>query len=825
MHASNICLQKVNHCETKEEPIMVEILIIIGIILFVLLAYLGFGYFALVAATVLGLTAWKESGIADMQTFQTASLSLVAILVIFGIPILRRLLVSSIVMKLMKKALPTISDTEDAALKAGTVWWDGDVFSGVPKWKKLLKYKIPALTKEEQSFVDNETEELCKMLDEEEIVKEGDLSPKVWKYIKENKFLGMIIPKEHGGRGFGAYAHSAVVTKIATRSSTAAVSVMVPNSLGPAELLLHYGTKEQQDHYLPRLATGEEIPCFALTEPHAGSDAANGRSYGVVTKGKHNGKEVIGIKLNFNKRYITLAPIATVIGLAFKLYDPEKLLGNKEDIGITCALLPRDTKGMKIGDRHDPMGVPFMNGPIFGEDVFIPMDYVIGGEKYVGQGWRMLMDCLSVGRSISLPSLSVGAAQLAVRTSIAYTSVREQFGLPISRFEGIRERMARMIGFSYAATATVRNTTGAIDRGEKPAVASGISKAYLTESMRIALNDGMDIQAGAAICRGDRNIYSRIYTSIPIGITVEGANILTRSLIVFGQGAMRCHPFLLKEVNAIMAKDLKAFDRAFFGHINHVVRNGVRALVHGLTGGIFACVPCGRHRKNYRKVTRLSAAFAYAADLALLTLGGALKRKEYLSGRFADALAWMYIASMSLKKAHDEERKEDDAIVDWIIDHAMYEAQEALFGVIQNLPNRPAAWKIRFVCFPLGRIFKKPSDTLVDKVMDSCLNPKTGLYEHLTPNLFVPEENVPGLGKLDATFKKVLEAAPTRAKLMKLVRANKVKKDITENMAKEALEQGLLTQNEYDILKEIESMKDDVVQVNHFTPKSYKERK
>lgn len=804
---------------------MVETFIILAVAFFILFAYLGLGYFALLFASILGLTAWKESGVADIQTFQTIAVVFMAVLGVFGIKAFRRLFVSSIIMKLMAKALPTISDTEDAALKAGTVWWDGDVFSGVPKWKKLLGYNIPELTKEEQSFVDNEAEELCKMLDEEQIAKDGDLSPKVWKFIKDNKFLGMIIPKEHGGLGYGAYAHSAVVTKIATRSSTAAVSVMVPNSLGPAELLLHYGTKEQQDHYLPRLAAGEDIPCFALTEPHAGSDAANGRSFGIVTKGKHNGKEVLGIKLTFSKRYITLAPIATVVGLAFKLYDPDKLLGDKEDIGITCALLPRDTKGMKIGERHDPMGVPFMNGPIFGEDVFIPMDYVIGGDKYVGQGWRMLMDCLSVGRSISLPSLSVGAAQLATRTSIAYTSVREQFGLPISRFEGIRERMARIIGFSYAATATVRNTTGAIDRGEKPAVASGISKAYLTESMRTALNDGMDIQAGASICRGDRNIYSRIYTSIPIGITVEGANILTRSLIVFGQGAMRCHPFLLKEVNAIMDKDLKAFDNAFFGHINHVVRNGVRALVHGLTAGVFASVPCGRHAKHYRKVTRMSAIFAFAADLALLTLGGALKRKEYLSGRFADALAWMYIASMVLKKAHDEKRKQDDPIVDWLVTHAMYEAQEALYGVIQNLPNRAAAFKIRLLCFPFGRIFKKPSDKQMDAVMRACLDPKTGLHDHLTPNLFVPDENTPGLGKLDATYKKVIEAAPARAKLTNLVRKRKVKKDIVENMAAEALAGGLITQQEHDVLKEAEIFKDDVVQVNHFTKDDYLKRK
>ena len=805
---------------------MTTTMILLAIVAFIGFMYFGMAYFAIASVALLALTAWHDTGLADPETFRTISLIVAGLFLLFGVRPLRRNFISRFVMKIMKSALPTIGETEYTALKAGTVWWEGSIFSGVPKWKQLLGYKVPALTKEEQSFIDNETETLCAMLDEEKIAQDRDLSPEAWKYIKEQKFLGMIIPKKHGGKGFGAYAHSAVVTKISTRSSTAAVSVMVPNSLGPAELLLHYGTKEQQDHYLPRLATGEEIPCFALTEPHAGSDAANGRSIGVVVKKKVKGKDVLGISITFNKRYITLAPIATVVGLAFKLQDPNHLIGDKEDIGITCALIPRDTKGMNIGNQHDPMGVPFMNGPISGEDMFIPMDYVIGGQKYVGEGWRMLMDCLSVGRSISLPSLSVGAAQLATRTSTAYTTVREQFGLSISRFEGIRERLARIIGFTYASTATVRQTTAAIDTGEKPSVAGGISKAYLTEAMRVALNDGMDIQAGAAICRGDRNIYARAYTSIPIGITVEGANILTRSLIVFGQGAMRCHPFLLKEVNAIMENNLFDFDRAFFGHMSHVGKNGVRALVHALTGSVFARVPCcNRHSKHFRKLTRLSAAFAFAADLSLLTLGGALKRKEYLSARFADALSWQYIASMALKQAHEEGRKQDDPLIDWIVTHAAYEVQEALFGVMDNLPNRLAALKIRIMCFPLGRVHKKPTDKQLDAVVDATLDPTTGIRDHITPNLFVPAADVPGLGKLDATYKKVIEASEISAKLSKLIRTKQLAKDIPANAAKAAYEAGLITKAELKQVEEVEALKDDIIQVNFFSKAEFKARK
>ena len=801
-------------------------IIITAILAFVALAYFGKGYLGLVAATILGFAAWREAGVADVEAFRQCLYIAIGVLVVFGLPFIRRIL-SILIMKAMAKALPPIGETEDIALKAGTVWWEGDIFSGNPKWNKLLKYSKQRLTKEEKAFLDGPTEELCAMLDEEEICQKRDLPPKVWKFIKDNKFLGMVISKEHGGLGFGAYAHAAVITKIATRSNTAAVMVMVPNSLGPGELLHHYGTKEQKDHYLPRLAVGKEIPCFGLTEPHAGSDAANGRSIGIVTKKKVGGKEVLGISLTFNKRYITLAPIATVVGLAFNLKDPEGLLGGAEDIGITCALLPSDTEGLEIGERHDPMGIPFPNGPLRGKDVFIPMDYVIGGQEYVGHGWRMLMECLSVGRSISLPSLAVGGSQLSARVTSAYATIREQFGLQIGKFEGVREGMANIFSTAYSASAARDLTSAAIDDGAKPAVASAILKRYLTEHMRKAMNDAMDIQAGASICRGPRNIFSRAYDAIPIGITVEGANILTRSLMVFGQGAMRCHPFLLKEVNAIMDNDLKAFDKAFFGHINHVVRNAIRALVHGLTFGRLTCVPCkGKLTKHYRRLSRLSAAFAFAADMGLLTLGGALKRKEYLSGRYADALAYLYIGSLTLKRHHDEgNKKEDVALVDYALTEMEHFIEDALFGVIDNLPNRAAAWKIRLIAFPFGRCYKKPTDKQRDAIVEAVVHPDNGVRDRLTPDVFVPKKNIPGLGALEAAYAHAINAMDARKKLDKARRKGLVKKGSVKDMAKEAHQSQVIGEEEYAFLVAADESVDDIVQVDYFDPKDYAKRR
>ncbi|HER26114.1 MAG TPA: acyl-CoA dehydrogenase, partial [Rhodospirillales bacterium] len=509
----------------------------------------------------------------------------VVVIVLFAVPFIRRTVISRPIMKLVGRALPEMGETERIALEAGTVGWDGELFSGKPDWSKLLDFEIKPLTDEEQAFLDGPTEELCNRLDDWQITQDRDLPPEIWDYLKSKGFFGIIIPKDFGGLGFSAHAHSAIVIKLSSRNVTAAVTVMVPNSLGPGELLLHYGTDEQKNHYLPRLASGTDIPCFALTEPGAGSDAANGQSVGIVCAGKWQGEDVTGIRLTFNKRYITLAPVATLVGLAFKLQDPDGILGDTEELGITCALIPRDTPGLKIGNRHDPMGVPFHNGPVAGEDMFVPLDVIIGGIDGAGQGWRMLMESLAAGRSISLPSQSVAAAKVAARSTSAYATVREQFGMSIGKFEGIRERIANIAGQSYAMTAAGRLAFGAVDAGEKPSVISAIVKAYLTEGMRSCLNDAMDIHAGSAICRGPGNIYSSAYTAIPIGITVEGANILTRSLIVFGQGAIRCHPFVQDEMAAATAGDVTAFDKAFFGHMGHIAKNSARSLSLGLTGG------------------------------------------------------------------------------------------------------------------------------------------------------------------------------------------------------------------------------------------------
>lgn len=806
----------------------VTLLISLAVVSLITLMYHGKGFFAVVSATLLGMAAYYQHyGLHSLNELKCAWIALAVYVVFFGRTPVRKYLISAPLLKLMAKVMPKISETENTALKAGTTFWEADVFSGKPDWKKLLEFKIPDLTPEEQAFIDGPTEELCKMLDDHDVCQKRELPDEVFDFIKKEKFLGMLVAKEYGGLGFGANAQSAVVTKIASRSSTAAVIVMVPNSLGPGELLLHYGTQEQKDHYLPKLAVGEEIPCFALTEPTAGSDAANGRSIGVVCKGKFKGKEVLGIRVTFKKRYITLAPIATVIGLAFKMVDPDNLIGDKKDLGITCALLPRSTKGLQIGRRHDPSGIPFPNGTVEGEDIFIPMDYVIGGVEGAGTGWRMLMESLSAGRGISLPSLSVGATQLAARATSAYAIVREQFGVNIGKFEGVAERMARIAGFAYGLEATKNFTCGAVDAGEKPAVASAISKAYLTENMRVAMNDGMDILAGAAISRGPRNILNRGYASIPIGITVEGANILTRSLIVFGQGAIRCHPFVLDQVEAIEEKDVDRFDKAFFGHIGHVAANKVRSFVLGLTGGYFACPPhCDFDSKYYRKLSHLSAAFAYCADLALMSLGGALKMKESLSGRYADAMSWLFIASSILKRFNDEGRKpEDRAAVEYMLAHALHEVEQALDGVIRNLPNRLFAASARVVCFPLGLRCHKPTDKQMTALVKELLDDKSDFRDNITRQIYLPEKGELGLGLIEQARDAIIEAQAAFKKLNKLKRTKQVAKDLSENMAKEALEKGLLTKEEVDLIVEAEELRYEAVQVDSFTGAEFKRLK
>ena len=798
-------------------------LVALGLVLLLVLVYAGRGYWAWVSAVAAALAAWAASGIGSVPAFATgAGLALLAA-VLFGLRPLRRRLVSRPLMGAVAAALPRIGDTERIALEAGTVWWDGDLFSGRPDWRKLLDFRPPGMHKREQAFLDGPTEELCAMLDDWEVFQNRDLPAPVWEFLKRERFFGMIVPEAYGGLGFSALAQSAVIVKIASRSVPAACVVMVPNSLGPGELLAHYGTETQKAHYLPRLARGEEIPCFALTEAGAGSDAANTRSTGIVCRGTFEGKEVLGLRLNWQKRYITLAPVATIVGLAFRLLDPDGLLGGDEDRGITCALVPADLSGIEIGHHHDPMGVPFPNGPIVGRDVFVPIDFVIGGRDGVGHGWRMLMESLAAGRSISLPALSVGAAQLATRVTGAYGTVREQFGLPIGRFEGIEEPLARIGGLTYLMDAARTLTCGAVDAGEKPAVLGAIVKAYLTDGMRAVINDAMDIRAGSEVCRGPRNILGRPFVGVPIAITVEGANILTRSLIIYGQGAVRCHPFVLDEMQAIQERDAERFDRAFFGHVGFFFRNGVRALWLALTGARLVRVPTtGPAARTMRSLTRYSAAFALVSDGAMATLGGGLKRREKISGRLADALAWLYLGSAALKRFHDAGAPaRDRPLLEWSCRHAMAKVEEALGGALDNLPNRPAAWLLDRLVFPLGRRMRPPRDDLGRAVARSLLDGGEARLQ-LSSDIFVPARDEDGLGRLEAALAAVVSAQPAERKIRDAVRAGRLADASDDELATAAHAAGVIDDDELARVSEATAARDRAIQVDAFDPQTYR---
>jgi len=698
---------------------------------------------------------------------------LVLLLLVGGLlmlPPLRRNLLSRAALALFRKKLPPISRTEQEALEAGTVGWDGELFRGRLRWKRLLAKPLPSLSSEEQAFLDGPVEELCRRVDDWKISHElHDLPPEVWAFLKAKGFFGMIIPKVYGGLEFSALAHSAVVQKVGSRSVTAAVTVMVPNSLGPAELLLHYGTQAQKDHYLPRLARGEEIPCFGLTSPEAGSDAASIPDAGVVCFGTWQGKEVLGVRLDWEKRYITLGPVSTLIGLAFRLSDPDRLLGGSAEPGITLALIPSNTPGVAIGTRHDPMGIPFQNGPTWGRNVFIPIDQIIGGAAGAGQGWRMLMECLAAGRSISLPALTTGGAKWAARVAGAYARVRRQFNLPIGRFEGIEEPLARIGANAYLMEAARRMTCGALDQGERPSVISAIVKYHCTERMRASLLDGMDILAGAGISQGPRNLLGRAYQSAPIGITVEGANILTRTLIIFGQGVIRCHPYVLRELRGAMDPDpekgLKAFDEAFWAHALFTPVNALRTLALALTGGRLASTPRGRARRHFQRASRYAAAFALAADLALLTLGGGLKRKEKLSGRLADILSHLYLVSSTLwsfqQRGHP---REEEALLDWVCLDAFTRIEASFDGLLRNLPSRPTAWLLRGLAFPLGRRAAPPSDALGHRVASLLLEP-SALRDRLTSGLYIPDEVPEPMARLEEALRLAAAAEPLERKL------------------------------------------------------------
>jgi acyl-CoA dehydrogenase len=738
---------------------------------------------------------------------------------------LRIALISRPFMRGYRRLLPPMSDTERDALEAGTVWWEGELFTGNPDWRKLRDAAPPRLTQEEQAFLDGPVETLCGMLDDFDIThRRADLPPQVWEYIKAQRFFAMIIPKRYGGLEFSTYAHSCVLVKLATRSVTCASTVAVPNSLGPGELLSHYGTQEQKDYYLPRLARGEEIPCFALTGPRVGSDAAAIPDTGIVCRGHWQGREIIGMNLNFSKRYITLAPIATVVGLAFRLFDPQRLLGEKTDYGITCALIPHDTPGIEIGRRHFPLNIPFQNGPIHGHDVFVPIDCIIGGLKMAGSGWRMLVEQLSVGRCISLPASATGGALVGVFATGAYARIRRQFGTSIGRFEGVEQIIARMVARAYIVDAARSVTTAAIDAGEKPAVPAAILKYHATEYARSIANDAMDIHGGKGVMLGPNNYLGRFYQSVPIAITVEGANILTRNLIIFGQGAIRCHPYVRREMEAVRDTDRKRgvtqFDAALFGHIGFAISNAVRSLLMALSFARFERVPeGGPTRRYYQHIERFSASFAFATDVAMLTLGGYLKKKETISARLGDALASMYLASMVLKHHQNQDSPAEELpIVEWACRELLYEAQQQLHSVLRNFPNRPLAALMRLLIFPRGLTYFAPPDRLGPRVADLVLNP-TATRARLARFLYL----APTPDNPMAALQQVLEMADAAEPLEKRLRVEGMKTgrltalDLAAQI-EEGRSLGILTDEEAQLLSEYDRKVMQIINVDDFDP-------
>ena len=737
---------------------------------------------------------------------------------------LRRQIITARIFKLMKDALPTMSQTEREALEAGNTWWDAELFSGDPDWKVLQNLPAARLNEEEQAFLDGPVETLCAMLNDWDIThNRQDLPEEVWDYIKKHKFCGMIIPKQYGGLDFSNTAHSACVMKLASRSTTAAVTVMVPNSLGPAKLLLEYGTEQQKNHYLPRLASGEEIPAFALTGPHAGSDASAMPDTGIVCYDQFEGQRVLGIRLNWEKRYITLGPIATVLGMAFKLYDPDKLIGDQESRGITVALIPTNTPGVSIGRRHFPLDSAFQNGPNWGKDVFIPMDWVIGGVEQVGNGWKMLMQCLSTGRAISLPALSVGTAKSVCRNTGAYARIRKQFNLPLGEFEGIEEPLARMAGETYILDAARQVTTAALDYGRKPSVISAIVKYELTERMRRIVNDGMDIQGGSGICMGPRNYLARFYEVIPISITVEGANILTRTMMIFGQGAIRCHPFIQKEMAALQqapsGQALQQFDEVLLRHIGFFMHNMAASFWLGLTNACFLRVPGDRMtRRYYRRIARLSANFALVADFALFTLGGSLKRRERISGRFADVLSNLYLCSCVLKHYHDQGCPADDApLLNWACQQTLHRAQQSLLAVLWKLPMRPVAILLRLITFPIGKHYGPPNDKLAHKTA-SLLLADTAMRDRLTDGIYINDNSDDATGRIEVAFKAVLAAAPVEAKIRVAQLHKQLSKGDQSKVIAEALAKSIITPQEAGLIAAAEQARIAAISVDDFSP-------
>ncbi len=746
------------------------------------------------------------------------------LVVVFNVKPIRRFAVSGPLMKLLDALnfLPEISETERTAIEAGNVWVDAELFSGKPDLKRLASESYPELTDQEQAFLNGPVDKLCSMVDDWDVFVRKGFTDEVWEYMREQKFFGLIIPEKYGGHEFSASAHSAIITKLSSRCGPLATTVMVPNSLGPAELLMHYGTDEQKEHYLPRLATGEEMPCFALTEPTAGSDAGSMTAEGEVFKGDDG---ELYIRLNFEKRYITLAAISTIIGLAFKLRDPENHLGKGENLGITCALIPSDTEGIELGRRHDPLGIPFYNCPIDGNDAVVSVDQIIGGPEQAGNGWRMLMESLGVGRGISLPAQSLGGAKVATRALGAYTAVRRQFGINIGKFEGIEEPMARIGGFTYLMEAARRYTCAGLDIGEKPSVVTAIAKYNFTELARKIINDAMDIQGGAGISRGPRNIFAHGYMSMPIAITVEGANILTRSLMIFGQGAIRCHPYAYDEIDALSRGDVEAFDDVFWKHIGHVGRNKARAFIMSMTRGAIASSPVsGPAAKYYKKLSWASSSFAFLADIALGSYGGGLKIKEKISGRFADILSWMYLATATLRRYDAEgQSKEDQIFFEWSMEYAFAQIQEAFDAIYREIQVPGLSWLFRgpvALWSRMNRIGSMPSDKLGHKVAQA-MQQRGEQRDRLTDGIYLPEETDQPLGRYEHAMKLSEEAEPVYKKIRAATKKKELPKTQPRFVIDQALEKGIISEEEAERIRKAEEARLDVVKVDEFTLEEY----
>lgn len=801
------------------------------LVVWILVLVLGTAYLAHRRTTPLTFFATAAIYLLLMGSFSSAPawlmlifwLLLLAVALPLALPEQRRKLFSAPMFAWFRRVLPPMSATERDAIEAGTVWWDGELFSGRPNWDTLLAYPKAKLTEEEQAFLDGPTEELCELVSDWEIGQRMDLPPEAWAHIKQHGFFALIIPKQYGGKGFSAYAHSQVAMKLATRSGDLASTVMVPNSLGPAELLLNYGTDEQRNHYLPRLASGEEIPCFALTGPYAGSDAGAMNDTGVVCRGQWQGEEVLGLRLNWEKRYITLGPVATLLGLAFKAYDPDHLLGDEEDLGISLALIPTDTPGVDIGRRHLPLGAAFMNGPNTGKDVFVPLDALIGGQEMLGKGWIMLMNCLSVGRSISLPAVGTGAAKFTSLVTGQYSQVREQFNVPLAVFEGIQEALARIGGNAWLMDSARVLTANAVDLGEKPSVLSAVLKYHLTERGRECISHAMDVHGGKGIIMGPNNYLARSWQGAPIFITVEGANILSRNLMIFGQGAIRCHPYVLAEMTLANREDqdqaLVEFDEVLLQHIGFAVRNAASSLVLSLGLGAFDRVPGDRiSRPYFRALNRLSAAFALLADVSMMLLGGELKRRERLSARLGDVLSHLYLASAALKRYHDQGYPEHSrALLSWAMEESLGHAERALEELLGNFPNRIVGCLLRVLVFPFGRRHRGPSDALDAQVAEIIgRNSGDPALEEVLVGCYRPQAQEDPVGALQHAMDLLDSARPIQQKLDEALKSAQLQDSALHNPIDAAVTAGILTAEEASQLRQTEAARRKVIDVDDF---------